>query len=109
MSVTVQTYDRGEPTMTELSGTATGTSTAQIEATVRSVLAEHGRLAVPAADLDLAADLSSAGLTSHGSVNVMLGLEDAFDVEFPEALLRKSTFATVGSITEALQSLVQEG
>jgi acyl carrier protein len=113
MSVSVQTYDRGEPTMTELSGTATGASssgfgTSEIETTVRGVLAEHGRLAVPAAELAADADLAAAGLTSHGSVNVMLGLEDAFDVEFPEALLRKSTFATVGSITEALHSLLHE-
>jgi acyl carrier protein len=36
----------------------------------------------------------------------MLGLEDAFDVEFPDALLRKSTFATVRTITDAVASLL---
>jgi acyl carrier protein len=44
-------------------------------------------------------------MTSHASVNVMLALEDALDIEFPERLLKKSTFASVASILDALDSL----
>jgi acyl carrier protein len=51
------------------------------------------------------ADLYAAGLTSHASVNVMLALEDAFDFEFPEKLLRKSTFASISAIRDALAEL----
>ncbi|HEY7008262.1 MAG TPA: acyl carrier protein, partial [Jatrophihabitantaceae bacterium] len=50
-------------------------------------------------------DLYAAGLTSHASVNVMLALEDEFDLEFPDELLRKSTFASVDSIRDALTQL----
>jgi acyl carrier protein len=50
-------------------------------------------------------DLYQSGLSSHASVNVMLALEDAFDVEFPDALLRKGTFQSVAAIREALESL----
>ena len=32
----------------------------------------------------------------------MLALEDAFDVEFPQQMLRKKTFESVAAITEAL-------
>ena len=35
----------------------------------------------------------------------MLALEDAFDVEFPDSMLRKSTFESIASITEALTEL----
>jgi acyl carrier protein len=76
---------------------------------VRRVLAEHARLPL---DVDALADdddLFRAGMTSHASVNVMLGLEDAFDVEFPEALLRKSTFESVASIERALGELLERG
>ena len=59
-----------------------------IDSAVRTVLEEHGRLAVDVAALDAEADLYAAGLTSHASVNVMLALEDAFDVEFPERMLK---------------------
>jgi acyl carrier protein len=50
-------------------------------------------------------DLFAAGMTSHASVNVMLALEDELDIEFPERLLKKSTFASVASIMDALDQL----
>ena len=53
-------------------------------AKIRSILKEHGRLTKDAAALADDADLYQAGMTSHASVNVMLALEDAFDVEFPD-------------------------
>ena len=42
-------------------------------------------------------------MTSHASVNVMLALEDTFDIEFPESMLRKSTFESVTAIATALE------
>jgi len=72
---------------------------------IRSVLAEHGRLPVEVSALDDRADLYQAGMTSHASVSVMLALEDAFDIEFPEQMLRKSTFESIAAIREALTKL----
>ena len=37
-------------------------------------------------------------LASHASVNVMLALEDAFDFEFSEKMLKKSTFESIEAI-----------
>ena len=75
------------------------------EAAVRTVLAEHAKLPVDAAAIGAEEDLYAAGLTSHASVNVMLALEDAFDLEFPDRLLRKSTFGSVAAITAAVAEL----
>jgi acyl carrier protein len=77
-----------------------------MEETIRKVLADYAKLAVDVTTIDRNADLYSLGLTSHASVNVMLGLEDAFDVEFPDALLRKDTFQSIADIAEALGGLV---
>lgn len=76
-----------------------------IDATIREVIEEHGRLPVSASSLSETEDLFETGLTSHDSVNVMLALEDAFDIEFPDALLKKSTFESIAAIREALISL----
>jgi acyl carrier protein len=76
---------------------------------IRAVLADHGRLAVDAGQLRPGDDLSQAGLTSHAAVNVMLALEDEFDVEFPERLLRKQTFTSIDSIRGAISELVSAG
>ncbi len=72
---------------------------------IRQVLTEHAHLAAPVDSLADGSDLYEAGMTSHASVNVMLGLEDAFDIEFPERLLRKTTFASISSIRAALSEL----
>lgn len=50
----------------------------------------------------------AVGMTSHASVNVMLALEDEFDVEFPERLLRKQSFDSIFRIREALTELSPE-
>jgi acyl carrier protein len=75
------------------------------EATVRTVLAAHAKLPMDAATIGVQADLYAAGLTSHASVNVMLALEDEFDIEFPDSMLRKSTFGSIAAITVAVQEL----
>jgi acyl carrier protein len=72
---------------------------------IRNILDEHGRLLAPISSIDTRGDLYAAGLTSHACVNVMLALEDAFDVEFPDAMLRKSTFESVAAIQDALAQL----
>ena len=76
-----------------------------IEITVRSVLADQGKLSEDAQSIAVDADLYRAGMTSHASVNVMLGLEDEFGIEFPEERLTKATFTSVQSITEAVEAI----
>ena len=44
------------------------------------------------------ADLFQAGMSSHASVNVMLALEDAFDIEFPDNMLKRRVFESVAAI-----------
>jgi acyl carrier protein len=73
------------------------------ELAVRRALADHGRLNVDAMDVASIADLYALGLTSHATVNVMLAVENELDVEFPDAVLNRSTFATIESITAAAE------
>lgn len=72
---------------------------------IRAVVADHGRLAVPIEGLSDTSDLYGAGLTSHASVNVMLGLEAEFGIQFPDRLLRRSTFESVDAMRSALEEL----
>ena len=72
---------------------------------IRSILKEHGRLSTDASTLTEESDLYQAGMTSHASVNVMLALEGAFDVEFPDHMLKRNVFNTIASISAALDEL----
>lgn len=76
-----------------------------VKAEVRRVLNEAGRLPLDADDLDDRADLYSAGLGSHATVDVMLALEEKFEIEFPTRMLSRSTFESIGSIAEAVAEL----
>ena len=77
-----------------------------IDGRIREVLRTHGRLNHDVDDLGADADLYQSGMTSHASVNVMLALEGAFDVEFPDHMLKRSVFASISSIREALSELM---
>ncbi|HVX22216.1 MAG TPA: acyl carrier protein [Acidimicrobiales bacterium] len=81
----------------------------RVEEEIRRVLGEHARLPVEPAAIGVDDDLFQAGMTSHASVNVMLALEDAFDMEFPEEMLRKSTFESIGAMQQAVSHLAGEG
>ena len=76
-----------------------------LDSQIRTVLRDHGRLNQDAQALDAKADLYQLGMTSHASVNVMLALEGAFDVEFPDHMLKRSVFGSIESIRQALNEL----
>ncbi|MGO9457079.1 MAG: acyl carrier protein [Acidimicrobiales bacterium] len=72
---------------------------------IRQIVATYGRISVDVYTLPATDDLFEAGMTSHANVNVMLALENAFDIEFPEVMLRRSTFASITAISEAVSQL----
>lgn len=72
---------------------------------IRDVIEKYGKLPTSASDLDENADLYQAGMTSHASVSVMLGLENEFDVEFPDRMLKRSVFESIASIRAALSEI----
>jgi acyl carrier protein len=75
---------------------------------IRLVVERHARLPVPIDSLADETDLYEAGMTSHASVAVMLALEDAFDVEFPDRMLKRSVFESIDAIQTALDELLSE-
>lgn len=75
---------------------------------VREVLRAHARIPVDIDTLDDGADLYQAGMSSHASVNVMLALEDTFDIEFPDNMLKREVFESVTQIALAIGSLREQ-
>jgi acyl carrier protein len=78
-----------------------------MEETIRTILAEYGHLPVAMDKIRDEDDLYQVGMTSHASVNVMLALEDEFEIEFPETMLRRSTFESVAAIRNAVDDLIK--
>ena len=76
---------------------------------IREIIKQHGKLGVEVSTLGDEADLYHAGMTSHASVNLMLALEDKFEVEFPERMLRRRLFESILSIRAAVEELTAGG
>lgn len=79
--------------------------TAEVYSRVKAVLASQAELNQDAHSLDLDDDLFAAGMSSRATVGVMLGLESEFDLEFPDAMLRRDVFESVRAISNAITSL----
>ena len=73
---------------------------------IREILASHGRLAVDVSELSDESDLYDAGLTSLITVNLLLAVEDHFDIEFPDELLSRKTFQSINALAEAVEDLL---
>ena len=76
---------------------------------IRKIVGAYGQLVV---DIELIAEdesLFDAGLSSTATVSVMLALEQTFDIEIPERMLRRGTFSTLGSIRAGVAELGVEG
>ena len=78
-----------------------------IEETVKNVITSLDILDAQRISVD--ADLFDAGMTSHASVKLMLALEDEFDLEFPDEMLQREFFSSVGRISECVSRITQTG
>lgn len=77
-----------------------------ISTRVRKILKDHGRLSDDPNNIAPDADLNQSGMTSHATVNVMLALEEEFEVEFPDRMLTRNVFNSIASICDALDELL---
>ena len=73
---------------------------------IRNLIRQHARLSVPVDQLDDDSDLYGAGLTSLTTVNLMLAIEDHFNVEFTDRMLGRKTFGSIRSLCEAIDELL---
>lgn len=76
--------------------------------TIRTLLAKLGGLPVSVETVADDADLYAAGLSSFASVQLMLGLEEAFDIEFPDHLLNRKSFASIAAIESTVKSILED-
>ncbi|MBV2186895.1 MAG: acyl carrier protein [Rhizobium sp.] len=76
--------------------------------TIRTLLAKLGGLPVSVETVADDADLYAVGLSSFASVQLMLGLEEAFDIEFPDHLLNRKSFASIGAIETTVKSILED-
>jgi len=76
--------------------------------TIRELLKKHAGLQVDVDALDAGADLYAAGLSSFASVQLMLAIEERFDVEFPDSMLNRKSFQSIDAIARTVSTITED-
>lgn len=72
---------------------------------IRDILRQNEAMSPIVDNLGEDDDLFEKGLDSFGSVQLMLALEERFEVEFPDTLLNRRSFSTIRIIRETVTKL----
>ncbi|KAE8754697.1 MULTISPECIES: acyl carrier protein [Paraburkholderia] len=75
---------------------------------MRGLLQEIACLDVPVDALGDRDDLYAAGLSSLGSVRLMMAIEETFAIEIPAALITHDLFQSIDSLARVIAHLVPE-
>ena len=75
---------------------------------IRELVLQHARLACDQEKITADANLYELGLTSLTTVNLMLALEEHFDLEFPQQMLSRKTFESIRAMADVIEELRAE-
>ena len=80
----------------------------ELKEKIQNCLVEHLRMVNSPQEIPVDADLSTLGLTSMAATNLLIDLEDEFNVQFPDSMLTPEVFHSVDSLGEAISSLMND-
>ncbi|BBB95335.1 acyl carrier protein [Bradyrhizobium japonicum] len=75
---------------------------------IRALLEQQPMISLDFSTITDDTNLYDAGLTSFATVQVMLALEEEFNIEFPEAMLTRRTFSSLSNVADAVSRLTQQ-
>jgi acyl carrier protein len=82
------------------------TPSTEIRSTVLTVVRKHLKYLPGEESLAPEDELDRLGLDSQSAISLLLELEQAFSIMFPDELLTVATFRTPQSLEEAVRSLI---
>jgi acyl carrier protein len=74
---------------------------------LRNIVKDHAGLNLPFDRIEDSTDLYRAGMSSQGSVVLMIALEGQFGIEFPDAMLSRDVFTNIESIASAIETVLR--
>jgi acyl carrier protein len=74
----------------------------EIKDQLRHIVKDHAGLNLPLENIKDSTDLYRAGMSSQGSVVLMIALEGQFGIEFPDAMLSRDVFTNIDTIANAI-------
>lgn len=79
----------------------------QMKDQLRQIVKDHAGLNLAVEQIEDSTDLYRAGMSSQGSVVLMIALESKFGIEFPDSMLSRDTFANIDTIAHAIEAALR--
>ncbi len=73
--------------------------------TIRRLVEEKAKLWTSAEELTLNSDLYRAGMKPFAAIQLMLALEEAFQIEFPTRMLNRQSMSSLEAIRSCIEKL----
>ena len=78
----------------------------EISRKILAILREHLRFVSEDPEFPMDTNLEKLGLDSMSAIDLLLNLEQTFEILFPDSMLTVETFRTATTLEEAVRSLV---
>ena len=75
---------------------------------IKRLIDEKAYLSLRSCDLALDDDLYEAGLTPFTAIQLLLALETAFEIEFPERMLNRRSVSSIARIISCIREVQAE-
>ena len=78
---------------------------AAVDEILRSIVTKVAKLPATSDVLGRDDDLFDRGLTSFACVQLMLSVEETFDIEFPDALMSRQSFTSLAKLASTIEQI----
>ncbi|WP_233807053.1 acyl carrier protein [Paraburkholderia sp. HP33-1] len=75
---------------------------------LRQIITDFGHLDISADNISDDADLYEIGLSSLNTIQLMLAIENHFNLEIPDRMLSRSLFQSINSMANAITQLQRD-
>ena len=75
---------------------------------LKELMIEHLRMVQSADQIEDNAELTQLGMDSMSATNLMIDIEDEFDIKFTDDLLTPETFFSPATLAEAVAGLLKD-
>ena len=76
---------------------------------IRDLVLAQARLPLSAASVSDVTNLDEAGLTSLARINMIIAIEERYEITFDDELLTRENFKNIQSISRLVKNLVSKG
>lgn len=76
------------------------------KAEVRNIVIREAQLSMDAQQISDTLSLDDAGITSLARMNIILALEDRFQITFPDEIMTRNNFASIAAISKTVDGVL---